>query len=129
MLGRTRGGIAVTIRQWMGRRVRWVTRGMFATIGACVVALLPNPPAAGLVFVVIPVAGVIVVVGWVAVNFFLFRCPRCRCNLAPLVANNPRCLWGIDPRLACCPYCALSLDEHTPEPEPANEHDRYPIDS
>ncbi|HYH64703.1 MAG TPA: hypothetical protein VD866_08430 [Urbifossiella sp.] len=102
---------------------------MFVTIGACVVSLLPNPPAAGLVFVVIPVAGAIVAAVWVSANFFLFRCPRCRCNLAPLVVSNARSLWGIDPRLACCPYCALSLDEHMPEPEPANEYDRYPVDS
>lgn len=116
----------MTIRQWLGRRSRWLMRGTMGVALACMLALWLNPPqAAGPPSIPLLVLVAAVATSSVAGHFFLFRCPRCRCNLAPLVIGSSHGWWGVDPRLVCCPYCTLRLDERVPEPKAANEHDRY----
>ncbi len=111
----------MTIRQWLSRRVRWT----YTAIGTAGLYLWLDRPVPGQIPVAFLVAFGTAMVLSVASHLFLFRCPRCRCNLGALLAGGMRQFRGVDPRLVCCPYCTLSLNERMPEPEPAAEYDRY----
>lgn len=115
----------MTVRQWMSRRARWWSWGLTGALIALALSLWRDPPGAGRTPVAFLVALPVVVAVSVAGHLFLFRCPRCRCNLAPLVVHSTEVWRGVDPRLVCCPYCTARLDDPMTEPEPESEHDRY----
>ena len=64
------------------------------------------------------VAFVVVLLG----QFFWFRCPWCRGNLAPLAFQRPG---GLNPRVKFCPYCGHELDDELPGGEPVRSDDSW----
>jgi len=100
----------MTLRDKLDRQARWIFFPMYGGMLIFIAGIIANAALGQQWTAVVALPGFALAFAATMFGYLWgFRCPCCRCSLAPLVFHPPG--FGVDRRVHFCPYCGRGLDE------------------
>jgi hypothetical protein len=113
----------MTAREKINGRKRWLMFAVVLGIGSFIAAaFLGGRAGQGEPYLFALPGFLVAFLGVLCGQYFWFRCPWCRGNLAPLAFHRPG---GLNRQVKFCPYCGHELDDELPNGDVVRDDDPF----